>query len=259
MRGYAKTPDHMIHICSSGGKMPSMHYHDSYELYYLAMGSREYFIEDKLFSVAAGDFVLISPGKLHRTGGEYGTRTLINFTESFLTRFYSREMVQALLDCFAHMKLVPEEERRQRCNQLLKNLSQAGDDAEFALLLGMLLKELGGCQAVELKNDQVSTIVAYINRNYARITTLDAIADAFFISKYHLCRIFKNAMKVTVIEYLNQIRIKNARQLLEFSDKDIGQVAQLCGFRSTAYFCNLFRKLTGTSPTEFRREKREVR
>ena len=66
-------------------------------------------------------------------------------------------------------------------------------------------------------------------------------------------------MKVTVIEYLNQIRIKNARQLLEFSDKDIGQVAQLCGFRSTAYFCNLFRKLTGTSPTEFRREKRGVR
>ena len=55
MRGYAKTPDHMIHICSSSGKMPSMHYHDSYELYYLAMGSREYFIEDKLFSVAAGD------------------------------------------------------------------------------------------------------------------------------------------------------------------------------------------------------------
>lgn len=256
MGAYAKTPDHGIHISSSGSKMPAMHYHDSYELYYLSMGSREYFIEDKLFSVSAGDFVLIQPGKLHRTGGEYGTRTLINFTEEFLSRFFSPELRKELLGCFDHMKLVPEGERGERCRQLLKSLTQCADDSEFALLLGLLLQALGQSSAPELQDDFVGGIVSYINRNYGRITGLEDIADAFYISKYHLCRVFKNAMKLTVVDYLTQIRLKNARQLLEFSDRDIGQIARSCGFHSAAYFCNLYRRITGESPSEFRKKQR---
>ena len=254
---YAKTPDHGIHISSGNSKMPAMHYHDSYELYYLAMGSREYFIEDKLFSVSAGDFVLIQPGKLHRTGGEYGTRTLINFTEEFLGRFFSPELRQELLECFAHMKLVPEADQGERCRQLLKSLTLCAGDSEFALLLGLLLKELGKSPAPVLQDDFVGKIVSYINRNYGRITTLESVADTFYISKYHLCRVFKNSMKMTVVDYLTQIRIKNARQQLEYSDRDIGQIAQSCGFHSAAYFCNLYRKATGESPSEFRKKRRK--
>lgn len=62
-------------------------------------------------------------------------------------------------------------------------------------------------------------------------------------------------MKITVVDYLTQIRIKNARQMLSFSDKDIGEVAQLCGFHSAAYFCNLFKRITGESPSEFRKQR----
>lgn len=256
MAFYSKTREYVVSTNSSSGKMAAMHYHDSYELYYLSQGSREYFIEDKLFHVAAGDFVLISPGKLHRTGGDYGTRILVNFTEDFLLRHYSPQMIGTLLQCFAHMKLVPEEGCRQRCNTLLLELSHSEDEAEFALILGLLLKELSKCHAEELKDEFVGTIVAYINRNYAKITTLDTIADDFFVSKYHLCRIFKSAMKVTVIDYLNQIRIKNARQELEFSDRDIAEIATASGFHSSSYFCNLFRKLMGESPSEYRKKQR---
>ena len=256
MGTYAKTSDYGIHTSTSSAKMPAMHYHDSYEIYYLAVGSREYFIEDKLFSVAAGDFVLIQPGKLHRTGGEHYTRTLINFTGAYLARFYTPQMAEQLLQCFSHMKLVPEGEANRRCCQLLKEMGRTEDPGEFALLLGMLLTELGKCQAPEMQEDDLAgRIVAYLNRNYASITTLDQIANVFYISKYHLCRVFKNAMKMTVIDYLTQIRIKNARQLLEFSDKDIGGIARSCGFHSAAYFCNLYRRTTGESPTEFRKKR----
>jgi len=257
MAFYSKTGEYVVSKKSGGGKMAAMHYHDSYELYYLSQGSREYFIEDKLFQVSSGEFVLISPGKMHRTGGDYGTRILVNFTESFLTRHYSSGMLEALLQCFAHMKLVPDEERCRYCNDLLEKLGQSEDETEFALILGMLLKELGKCPAQELKDEFVGTIVAYINRNYAKISTLDTVADAFFISKYHLCRIFKNAMKITVIDYLNQVRVKNARQLLEFSNRDVSQIATACGFRSASYFCNLFRKLTGEAPSDYRKRRQK--
>lgn len=250
---FEATRDYSIKTEASRYKMPSMHYHDSYELYYLEAGSREYFVEDRLFSVAAGEFVLIPPGKLHRTGGEYGLRTLVIFTRRFLERSYTKETVERILTCFTHVKLVPGEEQQATCRYLLKRLAAARDDIQFALVLGLLLEELTRCGSPEIRDDSVSGIVEFINHNFADINSISQVAERFYISKYHLCRVFKNAMKVTVIEYLNQIRIKNARHLLESSSYDISHISGLCGFNSVAYFSNVFHKLVGCSPSEYRK------
>ena len=256
MQSYLATADHIIETTAITKKMPSMHYHTSYELYYLEMGSREYFVEDKLFSVATGEFVLIAPGKLHRTGSEQCVRTLINFTKEFLCRYLDETSVERMLSCFENPKIVPTERQQSNCKQLLRRLSASTDEMEFALNLGLLLLALGRCGSEEIENDYVSTVVEYINRNFAEITSIGQIAEAFFVSKYHLCRVFKNAMKVTLIEYLNQVKIKNARQMLEFSDREVGDIAEACGFNSVAYFSNVFKKITGIAPTEYRKNTR---
>ena len=137
----------------------------------------------------------------------------------------------------------------------MKKMMQSNDDVEKNLALGILLLELGKCQSNEFDNDSVSAIVAYINANYQRIHGIEEIAEAFFISKYHLCRIFKNAMKITVIEYLNQVKIKQACHLLINTKKDMTEIAQLCGFHSAAYFSKVFRKLMNQKPMEYRKNK----
>lgn len=257
MQSYLATADHIIETTTITKKMPSMHYHSSYELYYLEMGSREYFVEDKLFSVAAGEFVLIAPGKLHRTGGEQCVRTLINFTRDFLCRYLCPGTVEQILTCFDHPKIVPNERQQGNCKQLLRRIAASANEEEFAMSLGLLLLALGRCGCQEIENDYVSGVVEYINGHFAEITSIGQIAEAFFVSKYHLCRVFKNGMKVTLIEYLNQVKIKNARQLLEFSDREVGDIAEACGFNSVAYFSNVFKKITGISPSEYRKNIRE--
>ena len=247
---------YLVSVKSRGNQMPSMHSHDSYELYYLEAGRREYVVEEKLFSVCAGDFVLISPGKLHRTGGEYGTRILIDFYESFLEEFYGPETVKKLLSCFDRIKRVPEGDRQETCKYLMKKLVSETDRTAVALTLGMLLQELSGCGGEELRDDPISPIVTYINRNYAQITAIDQIAAQFYISKFHLCRIFKAAMQITVVDYLNQVRIRNACKFLEADDGDVSDIAARCGFNSPAYFSNVFKHITGKSPTEYRKLKR---
>lgn len=255
MSVFMATKDHSIKTEEGSFKMPSMHYHDSFELYYLEAGSREYFVEDKLFPVAAGEFVLVPPGKLHRTGGEYGLRTLVIFTREFLSKAYTPEVIEQILSCFDHVKLVPQENRQAACRNLLKMLAAAQDDTQFALVLGLLLRELSQCGSPEIRNDYVGSIVEFINKNYDKIESISQIAEHFYISKYHLCRVFKNAMKLTVIEYLNQIRVKNACHLLESSDYGISRISQLCGFNSVAYFSNVFRRLTGISPSQYRKDR----
>lgn len=243
-----------IQVNSSDCNMPSMHYHDNYELYYLDAGNREYFIEDKLFSVSAGNFVLIPPGKLHRTGGKYGVRTLISFKREILETVYTPPVVDKMLTCFEHWWLNPDREQQAVCIQQMKRIMQSDDDMEKAIALGILLLELGKCKSKEFANDSVSAIVAYINANYRRIHSIEEVAEAFFISKYHLCRVFKNAMKMTVIEYLNQVKIKQACHLLLHTRKDMGEIADLCGFHSAAYFSKVFRKLMNQRPMEYRKK-----
>lgn len=254
MNHFAATSDFFISATSGNLYMPSMHYHASYELYYLQTGTREYFIEDKLFSVSAGDFVLIPPGKLHRTGGEYSERILVGFTTEFLAKTFSEDTCNSLVQCFEHWKRTPTPAQQEKYFKLLKKMQESTDSTESALLLGMLLLELQNCTNEEIKEDAVSAMVAYINKNYATINTIEDISDHFFISKYHLCRIFKSAMKITVIDYLNQIRIKNACQLLTCSDRTVGEIAELCGYHATAYFSSVFKQITGKSPSAFRKD-----
>ncbi|MBE6934608.1 MAG: helix-turn-helix domain-containing protein [Ruminococcaceae bacterium] len=240
---------------SGNSQMPSMHYHETYELYYLEAGSREHFIEDKLFSASAGDFVLIPPEKLHRTGGEYGVRTLINFSEEFLRKVYTQQAAAQLLRCFEKRMLTPSNEQRKICEYLLRKLADTVDEGEKAILLGMLLTELSKCETQKIADGKVSTIVAYINKNYSTIRTIDEIADTFFISKFYLCRMFKRGMKITVMDYLNQIRIKHACYLLEHSPKNVGQISDMCGFGSAAYFSKLFKKAIGVPPLVYRKNR----
>jgi AraC-like DNA-binding protein len=254
---FSATADHRITTNAGNMQMPFMHYHNSYELYYLESGCREYFVEDSLFTVYAGEFVLIPPGKLHRTGGEYGMRCLVEFTEAFLMRCFQKQTVLSLLNCFSYVKLVPGEEQQRTCRQLLKKLEEAEDEIAFGLYLGLLLKELSACSSEELKGDFVSSVVSFINKNYGTITGVAQLAEQFYVSKSHLCRVFKQAMKMTVMEYLNQVRIKNACGFLESSDQNINQIAELCGYHSASYFTNVFKKMAGKSPFQFREDLRK--
>ena len=250
------TPDIQVDIAEGSWKMPSMHYHMGYELYYLEEGTREYFIEDKLFSVFAGDFVMIPPRMLHRTGGAYGKRILVSFSDTALHKVFTQDLAAQLLRCFGSLKLTPDQEQQRICKFLLKRITESKDEQSAILALGMLLQELSRCDQRRLEDDQISRILTFINQNYGSLTHISQIADHFFISHYHLCRIFKQAMQVTVVEYLNQIRIKNACRLLETTGRDVGEIAESCGFRSSSYFSNVFKKATGFSPSGYRTKNR---
>lgn len=254
---YSATPNFMVQASSGSFKMASMHYHSSYELYYLEVGSREYFVEDRLFHVCAGDFVLIPPQMLHRTGGEYGARTLVSFTEHFLESVFSRDAIDRMLQCFKHTKITPSGLQRETCRNLLKQMLASQDDSESAMLLGLLLTELGKCESQPVGDDAASAIAGYINANFSSIENISQIAEHFYISKFHLCRLFKKAMQITVIDYLNQVRIRNACQMLDYSDMSVSEISDSCGYHSVSYFSNVFKKITGRSPSEYRGEAQE--
>lgn len=88
----------------------------------------------------------------------------------------------------------------------------------------------------------------------AECTDLSTLADECGISSRHLTRAFKNTMGRTLGEYVAEVRLRQAKQLLLDPTVLIKTIAHQCGFRSQAAFAAAFRKATGWTPRRFRRE-----
>lgn len=96
----------------------------------------------------------------------------------------------------------------------------------------------------------VSSVVRYINDNLSKNLSLDAIAEKFFVSKFHLERIFKRQMAVTVHNYIVQRRLTQARQKL-YAGESPTKIYKSCGFSSYPTFYRAFQKLYNTTPKQF--------
>ena len=92
----------------------------------------------------------------------------------------------------------------------------------------------------------------YIEDHMKEPLTLDEVANACFLSKSHFCKIFKEETGRTFKAYLNDIRIERAKDLLKNSTLKNYEIAQEIGIEDASYFNELFKKITGMTPVEFR-------
>jgi AraC-like DNA-binding protein len=83
-------------------------------------------------------------------------------------------------------------------------------------------------------------------------TSLSDVAKKIHVSTFYLCKIFKKATGLTLIEFRNRLRIESAKNLLMSQELTVSEIAYKVGFQSLAHFNRLFRRLVGRSPTGFR-------
>lgn len=103
----------------------------------------------------------------------------------------------------------------------------------------------------------VQSVANYINEHLTQALPLDNIAETFFVSKYHLERIFKKHMSITLHNYIIQRRLTLARQKL-YDGAAPTAVYKLCGFSSYSTFYRAFQKLYGISPQQFSKHTRGI-
>jgi len=90
----------------------------------------------------------------------------------------------------------------------------------------------------------------FIDKHYSKNVNLEEIADEANFSKFHFCRLFKDAYGKTPHHYLTQVRMNNAQRLLKLG-MPIAEVSFSVGFDSSTSFSALFKKLFGLSPSEY--------
>ena len=99
---------------------------------------------------------------------------------------------------------------------------------------------------------RLGEIVSYINEHYCEKIALDSLCFLFNTNKTSLCQSFKSEYGVTVLNYINQLKIKEAKYLLRNSQLSVTEISEKLGFNGIHYFCRLFKKRTGLSPNEYK-------
>ena len=240
-----------------------VHYHNHYEIYYLLSGNRTYMIGDKMLKIYANSIVLIRPGLTHQTFGEEFDRILINFNRDSLLEVFSESFTDELLQAFNNFYLSPQQHNANNLfESILKNYD-SGNSRMLTLQLAELLTYINDSFRSEGKKKPLpppsdspllDKIINYMNENFASITTIEEIAQHFFISKYHLCHLFSVKIGLPPIAYLTNLKIGRACEFLRDTDMSITDVSTRCGFNSSSYFFRIFKKIMNLSPKEFRKK-----
>lgn len=153
------------------------------------------------------------------------------------------------------------------CDYILKpvdadNVEQAIRRAAAQAETQRQLEELaraGAGQEVEADSgDRVSLMMSkvkgYLQNNYMYDVSLDSLGDILRISPSYLSSTFKKCFGVGFLDYLTELRVQAAKDLLADPLRSTAEVASLVGYESASYFTRAFKKKTGQTPTEYRQQ-----
>lgn len=101
----------------------------------------------------------------------------------------------------------------------------------------------------------LADVLQYIEEHYPGQIKLNELAKIAGVSEQHLCRLFKKNFQLRPMEYLAQVRVQHAKDLLVYSNKTIGEISDETGFQDGSYFSVVFKRYENMTPGEYRRIK----
>lgn len=261
-----KTKHYLYSYITAKPPKLDLHTHKYYELLYLIEGDISYLIGDKLYKAVPGDIFITAPGQEHGisfNSNENYARHFIQFSDEVLSHMPQKLYTNFTKNLCNNCNRIPAEIVKKYNlglyfnnvrNHLVKD--SVMDDFMFRTYTMQLVAVLNSVSVDEilLHFDEKPIILElkdYIIKNIKNELSLDTIAAKFFMSKYHMCHIFRNETGMTIKNYINLQRIARARELL-LNGSMPADIAKQCGFNDYSTFYRTFKRYTGFSPAEIR-------
>jgi len=257
-----------------------------YELMYVKEGEVEVTVEEQTFHGIPGDLFLFKPRQPHSIRLLNGKR--LRQPHIHFDLFYQPDSPEVKVS-FKPLKAMTEEERgsfREDLTPLLdlplpnhirlhqpiiieKLLFDIIHEQErkfpyhdiaakglFIQLWIQLLREVHWHRNPHLQSKQelLDRVKQYLSHHTDHEITLDELARLANLSKFYLCRLFKQAYGMTPIQYHVTVRLEKAKQMIQFTDLPISQIAEMLGFQSIYAFSRAFRKLEQVPPSYYRKK-----
>lgn len=244
------------------------HYHHAYEIFLPLEGMMTLMIGDEAIATDNTNIVLADKGLPH---GNYSKseheRVVMYFDDDFLNMFLTPRAKEALLSSFKKKIVTPDKEAMKRARQISKILEKIFVSEENLSEIFVLLNEIliiinnsatAKRQEPHRINSKLGAVLTYINLNFDKIESVKELSEKFFVSESYLCKLFKDGMGITVTEYINSVKIKEACDLLKNTNKKATQICFDVGYNSYTYFCKMFKEKVGESPYQYKKRINDI-
>lgn len=242
-------------------------------LLYCILGAFDMNVESEIFHVEPADVLLIPPNTFFvpLDGGacEY-------YVVSFLATTVTEKMAKNKLNVTRRITL--NDGYAYKCKSEYTSLSEIqnftkntpmrvksvferadklkpNENFQDQLLLDQLVKELlihlGNVNSPK-QNYRLTGILKYIEQNYSNALSLSLIAEKFSLSESYVARLFKKELNCKPSEYINNVRISAAEELLLTTGLSVTEISAKVGYSDVYYFSKTFKRVTGTSPSKAR-------
>lgn len=250
------------------------HFHSEYELIYVEYGWGRCLVGDNVIDYQAGDLILFGSGLPHCMLSDLGAAQSETYHVSGVNIQFEKDFMQYAFGHyiqFASIRSLFEMAHRGICFSLVESptivdclrLIPRVKGAEQLIQLLILLQHLSVFPQKRLVasphyssspfNDRkMEKILFFLNKHYARHISLAEIASYTAMNEAAFCRYFKERTGKTFTQYVLELRIGAACQLLADSRMNVSQISVACGFETVANFNRVFKRITGTTPTAFR-------
>lgn len=272
-------PFELLHAKGPATNMSSFHWHEFVEISFVRAGTGTYEIEDKTFSVQAGDIVIINNTERHRVTYDPARplhETVLHFSPALLEggRSAGEARGQGLPlfsydgPGFVNKPELPAPARRavramvagirrewERREPWFQSVIRARLVQVACLVLraqGSREPERASVRAARRKKlATMRQILAWIRANYRRQVSLPEIAARFSMRGSYFSDFFRRAFGVTFTRYLRQLRVEDAARAIAQEGRGSEEAAIASGFTSRTSFHRAFRQVMGASPGDW--------
>lgn len=240
-----------------------LHMHDDYEIFLFLEGDTKYIVEENVYFLNPGDVIVIRKNQMHKayhnSNAKY-TRFVLNIAPDFFKQCNCTEYEKDFINPSgrAGSKIDAETVKSSGLYDAFMRLKKylAADGNESSPVVRSIIIEIlyltvniKSYSDDDTSDNQLKSVIRYINSNFEKQITLDMLEKKFFISKYHLCHIFLRATGLTVHQYIASKRYAYVSELIK-SGKTITEAASLAGFSNYSSFYRGYKKVYGASPRQ---------
>lgn len=218
-------------------------------------GEGKIVLQNSEFSVKSGDFFFLPAHISHEyfaVKEKWQVQWIAFYADEDLMK--SSELTQFML--FTSRKFQNFDSYFKRIFSILKNETDSNKFQSASILFEMI-SELYVLRNKEIEFSEneiniVNKAVAFMDQNFSKYFTIEDLSASCSISPQYLCRLFQKHYQMRPFQYLARKRIQKAKELLQKPSIPVSEIARLTGYDDFSYFCSVFKKLEGISPTQFR-------
>lgn len=256
--------------------------HEAFEMVYIKSGNGVFEIGEQNVSVGSNDIVIIKPNQSHKLSveSEDGCDFIVLYfkfidqTEHTLSEVSLGDFINFVSGkesgSFIKLKVSHKNDIIILLNRILKEQTneQLGSDLLNYLMLMELFVLISRALKAEWENsiknkspkikELMQSAIQFVHNNFEREISITDIAKYVFLSSSYFTRAFKENTGMSPMQYLLNIRIKRACELLRETDQKVGEIALSVGFSNQQRFNDIFKKQTNMTPMQYRNSAKNI-